>query len=141
MDENTLQDVLEVINGGWALLALSLFLVSFAYVWHELRAREMMIWRWHLDWTKGMRVASAVMTMSLGIFCTRITIYIWRAFYDGGSLGNAQLYFLIFGAFMGAVGFLCAIREISMPLFGPCPWIMTMLSLFIVTAAMVIHNF
>lgn len=133
--------MLEIINGGWALLALSLSFVCAAYVWHELRARHLMIWQWHLNWTKGMRVAFAILTLSLGLFITRLTIYFWRAFYDAGDFGELQLYCLIFGAALGAVGFLCAIREISMPLFGACPWVTTMVALFIVTAAMLVHSF
>lgn len=141
MNEVDLSDVLEIINGGWALLALSLSCVCFAYVWHELHARHLKVWRWHLDWTKGMRVAAAIFTLSVGIFITRLTIYFWRAFYDAGDLGELQLYCLIFGAALGAVGFLCAIREISKPLFGACPWITTMVALFMATAAMVIHSY
>lgn len=147
MNATDLSFVLEVINGGWAILSFVLMMVCAAYLFHELRIiweAEDRHWRvasWHLDWTIGMRVAAAIGTISAGIFITRTTIYIWRAVFAGGDFSMLQLYFLVTGATIGAIGFLCAIREISTPLFGRYPWAGTMLTLFAAVAAMVYFHF
>lgn len=150
MNQQDLSFVLEVINGDWALLSFSLMLVCLGYLYHELNTRKMWrelgshgyaVWRWRLDWTTGMRVSSAIATLSAGILITRATIYIWRTMYGAGDFGKGQLLSLTFGAAVGAIGFLCAIREISLPLYGRCPWIATMLMLFAATFVMVLFHF
>lgn len=150
MNQKDLSFVLEVINGDWALESFALMLVCLGYLFHELNSRKLwaelgshgfMFWRWRLDWTVGMRVAAAIATLSSGIFITRSTIYIWRAIYGAGDFGMGQLIALILGAALGAVGFLCAIREISMPLYGRCPWIATLAALLLTTAMMVLFRY
>lgn len=133
LNAKDLSFVLEVINGDWAILALSLMAVCIAYLWHERRYFTPR----HENWPQGMKVAAAIATLSAGIFITRALIYVWRASYGAGDFSRMQLATLIAGAAIGAVGFLCAIREISRPLFGPVPWIATMVVLFLATIAMV----
>lgn len=118
-----LQEWLEIINGAWAMAALCLMLVAVSYFSHEWIARSISLWRWRSEITLGMRVALAVGTISLGVLITRALIWIWRVIYGGGVFSRWQMGVLVFGAFIGLVGFICAIREYSRPLFGEWVWV------------------
>lgn len=140
MKARELQFVLEVINGAWALLSIALMMVCAAYLYHELVSRRI-AFAWRKRWTRGMRVSAAIATLSLGIFVTRSTIYVWRHFFDGGDFSKLQLSLLIFGAAIGALGFLCAIREISRPLYGNRPWLVMLFLLVTTTLLMLAGHF
>ncbi len=122
--------ILEVINGAWAILSLGLFIVCAFYLHHEFRARGFK----RKKWTSGMRVASSIATLSLGIAITRSVIFIWRHVYRGDEFSAPQNGLLVVGAGIGALGFVCAIRELSQPLYGRMPWIIaiTLAAIFVV---------
>ena len=74
---------LELLNGSWMILSLSLSIICAVYLRHEILARRG-AWRpltWRKHFTRGMSVATAVMLMAIGIcirsaavflcFCTR----------------------------------------------------------------------
>lgn len=121
---------LEVINGNWAIDAIILAWVCGAYLLHEWMARKVERRRW----TRGMRVASAIATLSIGIFISRAMIYVWRHFFEGGEFTAGMTVVLIVGATIGSMGFVCAIREISQPLYGPTPWAMAIVAMLAFTA-------
>lgn len=119
---NRITFFLEISNGIWTILAIALTIVCVAYLQHEIRARDAFR-RWR--WTQGMRVAIALATLAIGDAICRSMIYIWRHFYNGGPFTDPQFSVLAFGAIVSTVGFACAIREISEPLFGRAPWVIT----------------
>lgn len=117
---NRITYLLELSNGIWTILAASLAIVCLFYLQHEIRARNALV-RWR--WTHGMRVAVSILTLSVGDAITRAMIFIWRHSYGGGPFTNAQFGVLTFGAIISTIGFACAIRELSEPLYGRGPWI------------------
>jgi hypothetical protein len=139
-DDERLRFTLEVINGDWALLSFILMLMCAFYLVHELLARHMAPWRTG-KWAQGMRVATAIMAISAGVAITRVVIFWWRHFYDASEFSHLQAAALIAGAAIGTVGFICAIREISHPLYGHWPWIVSMVLLAIMTAYTVSSRF
>ena len=118
-----LQTLLAVINGVWGLLAFALALVTVVYVYQEGTERRLTIRQWLFGMPLGMRVAVAIMIIAFGVVLTRGTIWVWRTLYGGGPFTQTMLALLLTGAVLGAVGFLCAIREISKPLYGDWPWL------------------
>lgn len=139
-DDERLRLTLEVINGDWGLLAFILMLMCAFYLGHEMIARHLTIWRTG-QWTQGMRVATAIMAMSLGVCTTRVVIFGWRHFYAGAEFSHVQAGLLICGAAIGTVGFICAIREISEPLYGHWPWLISMALLVAMTSYTVLSHF
>lgn len=128
----TLQDWLAVINGAWGTAALCLMLVAVAYFSHEWVARGVSVWRWRTEITLGMRVSLAVGTMSLGILITRAMIWSWRVIFGGRVFTEWQMGVLVFGAVIGLIGFICAIREYSRSLFGDWVWALSTATIVLV---------
>src|SRR6266404_7586464 len=122
---------LEIINGAWAILSLELLLVCAVYLSHEIRTRGFS----RKKWTSGMRVAVSIATVSLGVCTTRTMIFVWRHVYGGESFSNSQIIVVIIGAIIGAIGLICSIRELSLPLYGRMPWIIAMIfsTMFVLT--------
>jgi hypothetical protein len=132
------QFALEIINGNWAIGSYVLTCVCIAYLFHEAMARGLVRKRWR--WTKGMRVAAALGTLSLGTAISRGVVFFWRHVSHGGDFSGLQTILLILGATVGAVGYVCAIREISRPLYGPLPWIMAIAGMLTLTIAELIWH-
>lgn len=136
----SLQDWLEIINGAWGTAALCLFMVALAYFGHEWIIRNVSIWRWRADITLGMRVALAMMTISLGVMITRLLIYAWRMM-GASDFERWQLITLLIGAAVGYVGFICAIREYSKTLYGSWVWITSLLASLAVAGFTALQHF
>lgn len=121
---------LELLNGNWAIASASLMVICFGYLWHESSARETLL---RMDWrnrpagtrvTQGMRVAVALFAASLGILIRSVETWRWRFF--GGDIADLSQGWLMLGGVIAVIGFLCAIREISQPLYGRGPWVWTL---------------
>lgn len=140
VDELSLQDWLAIINGAWGTAALCLFMVALAYFGHEWIIRRISVWRWRAKITLGMRVAVAMMTISLGIMITRLLIYVWQML-GAGNFAEWQVITLIIGAVVGYVGFICAIREYSKTLYGSWVWITSLIASLAVAVFTVLQHF
>lgn len=127
---------LELLNGNWSIASASLMLICCTYLWHEVSTRSDQTVG-HQDradagtgvratFTKGMRVAIAVLTISLGVLIRSVETWRWRVFDGGVSPNDLSQLWLNIGALLAVIGFLCAIREISQPLYGRGPWVWTL---------------
>lgn len=134
---------LEVLNGNWGIASLALMMICFIYLGNELIARRQrhsgapLLSRSRL--TLGMRIATALLTLSLGIFVRSAETWRWR--FGGGHLDDLNQGWLVMGDVIAVVGFLCAIREISGPLYGRAPWVSTLVILVVFNIWSVIHRF
>jgi len=124
--------LLELLNGNWGIAATSLAIICAIYLIHETAARGMPSWEWRKKMTLGMRVAIAMMVLSIGVAVRSAEVYLWRAM--SGDLTELNLLWLTFGGSVALLGFLCCIREISKPLYGDGPWIWTLVTMAIFTA-------
>jgi hypothetical protein len=123
--------LLEVLNGNWGIAGAALTIICAFYLAHETFALKVLGWGWRGRITRGMRVATAVMTSSFGVAIRSAEIVHWRM--SGGSLADISQFWLILGGVIALVGFLCTIREISKPLYGNAPWIWTLAAMAIYT--------
>lgn len=131
------QFLLEVLNGTWGVAAFSLGVVCWMYLFHEMIS--LAAWRpWR--WSQGMRVAINVSLVAAGVWITRSVIYYWRHIGAAEHFSSGQLYALIVGGAVGTVGFVLLIREISRPLFGNAPWILSLIALVAMTAYTVLYH-
>lgn len=134
---------LELLNGNWGIASLALAIICGIYLRHEVTARrqrhssEPLLSRSRL--TLGMRIAVALFTLSLGIFIRSAETWRWR--FGGGAIIDLNQGWLILGDMIAVLGFLCAIREISEPLYGRAPWICTLIALVLFNVASVAHRF
>lgn len=136
MISETLRIASEVVNGTFAILAASLFVMSAVYLTHELRARE-----WERPWTSGMRIAFALMILSVGVVISRVPIWEWRHFSHEELFGEVRAGIMGIGAVIGATGFLLANREISLQLYGNLPWMATGAAVLVFWAATAISYY
>ena len=131
--------LLELLNGNWGIASASLAIICGMYLLHETLARGMPSWQWRKKITVGMRVAIALMTLSLGVSIRSTEVYIWRVL--SGDLPDLSQFWLILGGTIALVGFLCCIREISKPLYGNGPWIWTLVFMALFTVASITNRF
>lgn len=122
----TTELLLELLNGIWAICSLALTLLCAAYLRHEVIARQQ-CWRarklrWSKRFTRGMRVATAVMAISAGI-CLRTSLVFFLRF-NNADMTEMNADWLLLATAVGVIGFLCAIREMS-NLFSNVPWALT----------------
>lgn len=127
---------LELLNGNWAIAAAALMLICAVYLWHEFRARRILPFGERRRLTDGIKIAIAVLTMSLGILIRSAETWRWRVF--GGDLDHG---WLSVGGFIAVVGFLCLIREKSRPLFGTGPWAWTLVAMLAFSIGTLIVRF
>lgn len=127
---------LELLNGNWGIASLALMAICAIYFVHEVVARKV---RWRSGLTPGMRLAAALFTLSLGVFMRSIET--WRWILLGDSITDLNQVVLQIGGIVAVVGFLCAIRELSVRLFGRAPWIWTLIAMVIFSAASVFFQF
>lgn len=125
---------LELLNGNWGIASLALAVICCFYFTHEWRARR----RERTKVTQGMRIAVAVFTMSGGVFIRSAEVWRWR--FGGGDLRDLSQDWLTLGGVIAIVGFLCAIREISSPLYGRAPWLLTLAAMVIFNAGSMMHR-
>jgi hypothetical protein len=121
--------LLEMLNGIWAISALSLLIICIFYLQHEARARA---YRWDLGWrkvlTSGMRVAIAVGVISLGSVIRAASIFLW---YLGGGRTDLKLGWVLVGTLIAVTGFVCSVREFSFPIYGQKPWQLTVAAIMV----------
>lgn len=138
---------LEILNGNWAIVSLSLMVICVAYLWHEGMSRGTFF---RIDRrsrpegtrvTQGMRVAVALLTVSFGVFIRSLETWRWRAGGGGNDISNLSQFWLMVGGALAVIGFLCAIREISQPLFGRGPWVWTLVVIVLFNAVTLIAKF
>lgn len=111
----------EVLNGAWSILAIICSVICSNYILEEWFRRHQRKPRW----TIGMSVASSMLAMSIGSFLTRLTVFFGNSadLVHGQGLQQWQIIVLSFGGFVGAIGYLLAIRALSLALIGRWPWI------------------
>jgi uncharacterized membrane protein YgdD (TMEM256/DUF423 family) len=131
--------LLELLNGNWGIAATSLATICAIYLIHETAARGLPSRHWRKKMTMGMRVAIAMMVLSIGVAVRSGEVYLWRV--ASGDLDKLNMMWLIIGGTIALLGFLCCIREISKPLYGVWPWAWTLVVMAIFTAFSVINRF
>lgn len=109
------------------------------YMAHEVRARHIFRQGGRLRVTPGIRVSLALFTLSLGIFIRCAEVWLWRV--GGGAPLDLNQTLLTVGSIIAIVGFLGAIRELSLRLFGRAPWIWTLLAMVFFSAISVALHF
>lgn len=123
------RDLLELLNGMWAIAAFSLMIICGFYLQHEARARS---YRWSRGWremmTSGMRVAVAVGAIAMGSTIRSGSIFFW---YVGGGHTDLSRRYILWGTIVAVSGFVCAVREFSSPIYGSKPWQVTLLAIVI----------
>lgn len=119
----------EALNGNVGIAALSLTIICAIYLVHQTIALK----TWGRDWrrraTAAMRLAAAVMTLSIGAGIRSAEVVRWRM--TGGAIGDLRQGVLTIGTVVALVGFLCCIREISKPLYGDGPWVWTLVTMIL----------
>lgn len=114
--------LLELLNGNAGIASVALVILCILYLSHEtlaLGVRE--AWHWESLQSRRIRVACAIMILSLGSSIRSWEIVRWRM---AGSLPDGLDHRAITtGAVVALIGFLWLIREISKPLFGNAPWL------------------
>lgn len=128
----TLQRLLEFMNGGWLICCTALVVVSAAYL--VTSWRELDLWpRSVMRLPTGMRVGVAVCGIGLAVAITRGTIWYWRVT-GAGDFSGWMLAALLGGAALGCASFLLGIKEFGAPLFGEAPWILTVTAMIVFIA-------
>jgi len=119
---------LELLNGSWMILSLSLSIICAIYLRHEIVARWG-AWRpltWRKHFTRGMSVATAVMLMAIGICIRSAAVFLCFCTSEDRPFSP---FWLTVGGLVSVAGFICTVREISHPLYGSAPWVWTLVSL------------
>lgn len=129
---------LQLLNGNWGIAAFALMVICALYFGHEFVAQRIYGRGWRDRLTYGMRVSVAIFTLSLGIFVRSAETWRWRVWGDG--VGTLDQWILQLGGIIAIVGFLCAIREFSLRLFGRAPWIWTLVAMVVFSAISVVHR-
>lgn len=124
--------LLETLNGDWGLAAVSLAVICAMYLVHEGIAYRVFMPGGRERLTRPMRVMSGVFTLSLGVAIRSLETMRWRM--GGGDLQDLSKTRLLIGGVLALIGFLCTIREISQPLYGNKPWILTLATMAVYTA-------
>jgi hypothetical protein len=79
----------------------------------------------------------------LGVLMTRVSVWTWRRFGDGlvgGPMNDTQIYLLMIGTPLSAIGLLWLVRILSRPRFGNWPWVVSsVLAAIYVVAAVTRH--
>lgn len=126
---------LELLNGNWSIAALALMVICALYLRHELLARRILPFGSRTRLTDGIKIAMATFATSTGIFIRSAETWRWRTF--GGELDQGLL---MGGGIVAVIGFLCLIREKSLPLFGRAPWLCTLAAMVLYSLISVIHE-
>jgi hypothetical protein len=125
--------LLETLNGDWGLAAVSLAIICAMYLVHEGIAYRVFMPGGRDRLTRQMRVMSGVFTLSVGVAIRSLETMRWRM--GGGESQDLSKTWLLIGGVLALVGFLCTIREISQPLYGNKPWLLTLAAMAVYTAA------
>ena len=78
--------------------------------------------------TTVMALAFALLFDKLGVLMTRVAVWLWRRFGNGltaGPMNDIQIYLLLIGTPLSAIGLLWLIRLLSRPMYGDWPWTVT----------------
>lgn len=126
---------LQILNGEWSIAAAALSIICAIYLVHEGRAYHIMAVGGRARLTRSMRVMLGIFTLSVGVCLRSVAVMAWRM--SGGDLRDLSNTWLLVGAVIALVGFLCTIREISKPLYGNAPWLLTLLAMAVYTMAAV----
>lgn len=129
--------LVDVLNAVWAVESLVLALICWAYLMHEILARK---WPGYPKWTVGMRVAAKLSMIAIGITITRVDLVYWRGIQEGGPYNAWQAIVFALGGAISTLGFLLAVRVLSVRLFGMGPWRAAVVLFFMTTiAAVLLH--
>lgn len=121
----TVEKVLEILNGAWAILAFCLLAFLAVYFVGQWRA-ESLTWRKLLALPLGMMVALSLFIQNTGGFVSRATVWWWRHFQGGEPLSSLNIYALMVSATIANIGALMVIRVFSRPRFGDGPWLFSL---------------
>jgi len=120
----TTSEILELLNGAWSIISAFLIPFLMIHLWEAGNLRKLSARRWLFDLPDGMKLAIGVLAAAIGIQITRTTIWYWRFVSSGeANFISIQRLLLAVGAFIGTVGFLCIMREITRHRFGHWPWL------------------
>jgi hypothetical protein len=98
-----LERLLVIVNGNWGIEGIVLAVVAAAYLWRLSHVLKFNWHNWLFDLVPGMRVAIAIMAISIGVALTRGTIWIWSVIYVRGDFTPELLGVLLAGATIGPV--------------------------------------
>jgi hypothetical protein len=128
---------LEILNGVGVILAGCFLVFLTVYLAREHKARNLRLRDWFFRLPPSMHLVVAIYVFDLGVVVRAGVIWIWRRFFEGGSMSLMQLMLLLVGAVIIAIGSLCKIRAVSKPSFGNWPWLA---SLALVVAYLVVES-
>lgn len=113
---------LELLNGVGVILASCFLVFLTVYLAREHKARELRVRDWFFRLPPSMHLVVAIYVFDLGVVMRAGVIWIWRRYFEGGTMSLTQLTLLLLGAAIIAIGSLCKIRAVSKPSFGNWPW-------------------
>jgi len=123
--------ILETVNGVVLILSISLLLVLTFYIASKLRQNNQPLRRVLANGPMRATVlalALALLFDKLGVLLTRVAVFTWRRFGNGltgGPMNEIQIYLLLIGTPLSAIGLLWLIRILSRPMYGDWPWTVT----------------
>jgi hypothetical protein len=117
---------LEAFNGTWAILAIYCTAFLLIHLYANGATKHLSWWSgWHSDMPLGVQLAIGTMVSCFGVALSRTSIWIWRLMTGGDPAHLAeQLIPLAAGGAIGAMGFLCILRVITLARFGGWPTVL-----------------
>lgn len=122
--------LLSMLNGFWAVLALSVTVLFVAYLWREARTSgfKFRAW-WHGDMPINMQLAVAIVVVHAGNFGVRGILWFWRYVEGTGGMyaPTALIALLAAASVVAIIGELCIMRVVSRAWLGSWPWLVSVL--------------
>jgi len=138
---------LEVLNGIWSVLDLTLLAWFTYYIWVQIKELEDFTWyRSFRYWSKNglpphVNAAISIYVFTTGDVIVRSHIWYWRHFQNlGYTAEDLSLWPLVLGGTIAAVGLLCKIRVFTVYRLGNIAWVASLfLALALVLTALLTH--
>jgi hypothetical protein len=116
----SLNTLLELSNGSWAILGLFALYALGEYLFIEKRMRGLSFERMIFALPVSMQLGVALAVLAIGISGRSLSIWAWRAFGLGEGPDTAAV---IVTTMVGCVGMLCVIRVVSRPRYRHRLWV------------------
>ena len=139
-----IKEFLEITNGGTALLLFNL-IAFLAWFMNDQRRRAGLSWGalvLHFrEIPAVMQVTLGLLTMTSGIWLTRVVVWQWRVTTAGRlPFSLVEIGFLILASILTGIGALCLIRVVSRPGFGHGPWIFSLVEGVLFVLISILHG-
>lgn len=123
--------ILETVNGVVLILSFTLLIVLTGYIVAKFREQKVPVHQVLMSVPAAHTVLALALALyldKLGVLMTRMAVWTWRRFGDGlvgGPMNDAQIYLLMIGTPLSAIGLLWLVRILSRPRYGDWPWMVS----------------